>query len=201
MENELTEPQLEALKEMFNLGIEKASSALAQMVDKEMRVNVKDVRILPLARVPAAAGGSEIKVIGVFLRMLGDVSGSVLLCFPSESALFLADLLMGREPGSTTTMSELEESAIKETGNILTNTFLNVLAEIMEARVFPSVPHLAEDMMGALMDFILIEIAQASDHAIVAETIFDLAGNEIKGTFLVFPNEKSLKIMIEKLGL
>jgi chemotaxis protein CheC len=201
MANELSADQLVVLKEMFNLGIEKASGALAQMVDRPLKVNVREVKILPLAEVPAAAGGGETRVTGVFLRMLGSVSGSVLLCFPSDSARLLADLLLGRPPGTTEEMGELEESAIKETGNILTNTYLNVLAEMMKMRVFPSVPHLAEDMMGALMDFILIEIAQASDHAMVAETFFELEGNSIKGTFLVFPDENSLRLMLEKLGL
>jgi len=202
MENELSESQLDVLKEMFNLGIEKASAALAQMIDKKLVVNMKEVRILPLADVPAAAGGGETMVTGVFLRMLGDITGSVLLCFPTDSARLLTDLLMGREAGTGgEAFTELDESAIKETGNILTNTYLNVLAEMMKMRVFPSIPHLAEDMLGSLLDFILIEIAQASDHAMVAETVFELDGNKITGTFLVFPDEKSLKLMLEKLGL
>ncbi|MFH1415179.1 MAG: chemotaxis protein CheC [Elusimicrobiota bacterium] len=197
----LTEIQYNTLKEVTSLGIQKATFALEQMVDKEIGITVPDVKLIPFQEVSEYLGGGESEIVGLYLKMLGDISGSVLLAFSKNSAYTLAGLLVGEDSTETEYLSELGKSALKEMGNILTNTYLNIMAEMMEVNTFPSIPHFAEDMLGAIIDFILIEISEVSDYALIVKTKFSVSNVEIDGNFLIFPNKESISLMFKKMGI
>jgi len=55
----------------------------------------------------------------VLMNMLGDLTGRTLLVFPRPTALRLAGLMLNRRPEAEIDLGEIEQSAIKEAGNIL----------------------------------------------------------------------------------
>jgi chemotaxis protein CheC len=200
MKEKMNEFQLNTLKEITTIGVERATTALEQMLDKKISITVPDVRLVPHTQVPEYLGGSEKEIVGLYIKMLGALSGSVLLSFSRPSAHLLAALLVGEDNIDSDELSELGVSALKEMGNILTNTYLNILAEMLELYTFPSIPHFAEDMLGAVIDYILIEISQVSDYSLVINTKFNVNDVELDGDFLIFPDQDSLDLMFEKLG-
>ena len=83
---ELTEKQLDALRELGNIGAGNAATALSQLLGKKVTMSVPKIDIIPIERVPNLMGEPDALVVGVYLRILGDVLGSLLLTFPRESA-------------------------------------------------------------------------------------------------------------------
>lgn len=195
----LTPLQLDALREVGNIGTGNAAVALSSMVDKKVMLSVPRASLIPLVRVSDLVGGAETTVAGVYLHITGEASGSMLLLLEEKSAYDLAKLMVSVDPG--TPLTTMEQSALQETGSILAGSYLNALSQMTGLLLRPSVPGYALDMAGAIIDFILIEISQSEDYVLVIETEFDVDAHLIKGHLILFPDLGSLSIILGRLGV
>ena len=188
----LTPLQLDALREVGNIGSGNAAVALSTMVDKKVMLSVPRASLIPLVRVSELVGGA-------YLHISGDASGSMLLLLEEGSARELAQLMVsGGEGGDLTTVAQ---SALQETGSILAGSYLNALSQMTGILLKPSVPGFAMDMAGAIIDFILVEISQSEDYVLVIETEFDIMQHKIRGHLILFPDLGSLDIILGRLGV
>lgn len=197
----LTPLQLDALKEVGNVGAGNAATALSQIINKKIDMSVPQVSILPLGEVPDVVGGPDTMVAGVYLRVFGPAPGSILFLLPRESALSLVDMLMGRERGYTQHLDAMDESALLEIGNILAGAYLNALSYFTRFTLLPSIPALAMDMAGAILSVILIQLGQMGDHALVIETEFSTEADGVKGHFFLIPDPGSLGTILTAIGV
>ncbi|MEG6585905.1 chemotaxis protein CheC [Dendrosporobacter sp. 1207_IL3150] len=193
--------QLDALREIGNVGAGNSATALSQIIDRKIDMTVPQVAIMPLGDVPDVVGGPDAMVVGVFLRVYGLAPSSILFLLPRESAFYLVDMLMGREQGSTTTLSSMDESALMEIGNILAGAYLNALSHFTNLTLLPSIPALAIDMAGAILSVVLIQLGQMGDHALVIETEFTTDNDGVKGHFFLIPDPGSLSTILTAIGV
>ena len=197
----LTELQIDALKEASTIGSGHAVTALSQLLDKKIMITVPEVKVIPVREVPEILGDPEAPVTAACLRILGDASGHILLLFPQSSALALVDLLLKQPIGSTKVLSEMGESVLKEVGNILTGSYLCALTEFLGISLLHSVPSLAFDMIGAILDSIVIEMQQGTNYALCIETEFmETNTSLVKGYFLLIPDPSSLRLILKALS-
>ncbi len=195
----MTPLQLDALREVGNIGSGNAAVALSTMVDKKVLLSVPRATLVPLVKVSDLVGGAETPVVGIYLHISGDASGSMLLLLEEQSANQLAHLMVsGGEHGE---LSTVEQSALQETGSILAGSYLNALSQMTGILLRPSVPGFAMDMAGAIIDFILVEISQSEDYVLVIETEFDILEHVIKGHLILFPDLGSLDLILGRLGV
>lgn len=197
----LTEEHLDALREISNIGVAHAATALSQLIGKSISLNVPKVVMLDIAKVPEAFGGAERLVAGIHLQMLGDARGNILIVLPRDSAVKLLGKLLPRERSEGTLLSELEISALKEVGNILASAYLNALGSLLKKTLIPSVPVLSFDMAGAVIDYVLIELGEIGDLALMVETDFFGEDEKINGQFFLLPDPESLKIILNAIGV
>jgi len=116
-----TELQLDALRELANVGSGTAGTALSSLLGRPVDLSVPSASALPLAEAVGAAGDPEAEATGVALPVAGDVAGVVLLLFGPEDVACLCRLL-GVEPGT-----EVGDSALNEIGNILGTSYVNAI--------------------------------------------------------------------------
>ena len=194
--------QLDALKEIGNMGAGNAATAFSTLLNKKIDMTVPQVTILPFDQVAETMGGAESLVAGVFLVVTGGAPSNFLFILPSSSALVLVDMLTGstHEEGAIE-LTEMDQSALMEIGNILTGSYLNALGAFTNLVLIPSPPALAYDMANALLNEVLIEIGQVDDYAIIIETEFFECTRTVKGHFFLIPNPGSLQIILERLGV
>lgn len=200
----LDDMQLDALKEIGNIGAGNAATALSRMVGKRVSMAVPLVRILPLKDVPDWLGGPEKEVLGVYLTMSGAVTGHILFVMTIDNALKLMKILLGNmapEKEQILEMDEIASSAMNEIGNILSSSYLSALADFTGLRLSHSVPAMAVDMAGAIVDLVLIEIARRGDHALLIETEFVEEENRIQGFFMLIPDSTSLEVILQAIGV
>ena len=196
----LTDLQIDALREAGNIGAGNAGIALSQMVSKKVDLSVPRATILPLTSVPELVGGPETPVAGIYLKILGDCSGSILMLLERESAWSLAGLMVkGDLAGEDETL--VKRSALRETGSILSGAYLNALGQLTNLFFKPSVPVFAMDMAGAIMDHVLVNLAASEDFVMVVETDFQVSGVKIRGHLVLFPDIGTLTIILERLGV
>jgi len=198
----LNNEQLDALKEISNIGMGHAATALSQMIGQAVYLQVPHVTVTEINQVPGHLGGAEKLMVGITLQILGDARGSIMLLFPKESAHLLLCSLLGRQ-GKTLIMNDESVSALKEVGNILASAYLSALGNLLNKTLIPSVPLLAYDMAGAVVDYVLIELSQSSDLALMVETNFSddsCRGSSIKGHFFLLPDPATLDTFLHAVG-
>lgn len=193
--------QLDALREIGNVGAGNSATALSQIINKRIDMNVPKVALVPIETVPDLVGGPNTIVVGVFLRVYGKAPGNILFLLPQKSAFYLVDTLMGREHGTTKKLDFMDESALMEIGNILSGAYLNAFFNFTHISMLPSIPALAMDMAGAILNVILVQLGQMGDQALVIETEFLAEDDGINGHFFLVPDPGSLGILIKGVGV
>lgn len=200
---DLKDLQLDALKEVANIGAGHAATALSQLTDRRIMINVPEIEITRLEDIPSTFGDPEAVVAAVLMHVLGDLTGRTLLLMPEENARMLCDLLLRRPPGTSTTIGELEESSLKEAGNILAGAYLNALSDFMGMMLLPSVPSLVVDLSGAVLTTAFLNFGQDRDFVFCVETNFNFteSGRALTGHFLLLPDLASLRAIFEAIRL
>ena len=128
MEPILTDSQRHLLRMIFDRGAESASQALSKWLGQEVHLAISEVELVELARASELLGPEESLVAACTMGLTGRLTGLILLVFEDRSGLALADLLLQQPVGTSTTWDELEQSAAKETTNIVGCAYVNALA-------------------------------------------------------------------------
>jgi chemotaxis protein CheC len=190
--------QLDALREVANIGAGHAATALSTMTGETIMISVPTINVAPLEEVPPQITKPEEPVAVVLMNMLGDLTGRTLLVFPKPTALRLSELMLRRAPGTSTDLGSLEQSAIKEAGNILSGAYMNALSDFMGLMLLPSPPSLAVDMSSAVLTTAYLQFGTDRDFVFCVESEFSMidSGERLRGFFLLLPDVASLHAIL-----
>ena len=145
-------------------------------------------------------GGEEQIMVGVFLGVEGDITGSMMFLMEKDSARHLVNkLMMGMAPQGDT-FNEMELSAIKELGNIITGAYLNSLSLITNLMIYPTPPELTVDMAGAILSVPAIEFGVMGDNILLIQSQF-FDDVELDGYFILIPDLDSYGKILGSLGM
>lgn len=192
----LSRAALDALREVANIGAGHAATALSQITGQRIMISVPQISIAAIEDVPNQIGAAEEPVAAVAIRVEGDLTGLTLLVFPQPIAHRIASLMMGGR--AVAQMGAIEESALKEAGNILSAAYLNALAEFLGMRILNSPPQLAVDMSDAVLSSTYVETSAGASHVFCVESEFQLQDDAapLRGFFLLLPDPPSLRAML-----
>jgi len=190
--------QLDALREVANIGAAHAATALSTMTGATIMISVPTINIARLEEVPPQIAGPEEPVAAVLMNMLGDLTGRTLLVFPNPTAVRLSELMLRRPKGSSNGLGELEQSAIKEAGNILSGAYMNALSDFMGMMLLPSPPSLAVDMSSAVLTTAYLQFGSDRDYVFCVESEFYMKDldEHLRGFFLLLPEFASLQAIL-----
>ncbi len=197
MESELQ--QVNKLEQINKEAADKASDALSKLIDRSVEVGISRADVKKVEDLSPLIGTEEV-VAGIYLPVTGDIKGAALLIFPKETAFTLSDLLVKREPGSTRQLTQLDESALKELGNIISGSYLTVLANTLQIKIVEHIPNFSFDMFGAIVSQIISEFAQKTENALVIEIEFIFKPETFKGYFLLLFEVEQFKAMLGSIG-
>lgn len=192
----LSRAALDALREVANIGAGHAATALSQITGQRIMISVPRINVTAIEDVPNQIGAAEEPVAAVAIRIEGDLTGLTLLVFPQPIAHRIASLMMGGRP--VTQLGAIEDSALKEAGNILSAAYLNALAEFLGMRILNSPPQLAVDMSDAVLSSTYVETSAGASHVFCVESEFQLQDDAapLRGFFLLLPDPPSLRAML-----
>lgn len=190
----------DVLKEIGNIGAGNATTALSQMLGCKVDMKVPQVKLLDFQEVGAIMGGEEQIMAGIYLLVEGDISGSIMFLLQEEAAHILVSRLMGMECGTEGNFGEMEISAMKEIGNIITGAYLNSLSMLTNMKIYPSVPDISIDMAGAILSVPAIEFGTVGDKILLIQTQFtdEVA---LDGFFILVPDLESYDKIMSSLGM
>jgi|SRR5690625_868497 len=201
---QLTNMHIDILKEIGNIGAGNAATSMAQLINKQVNMQVPTVKIVKFDEMMEIAGGPDQVIVGMFFEISGSVTGSVFFMLSIDEAEKLVQQMVQDPTISLQNESnnQFAFSALKELGNIITGAYLTALADFLKLDIRPSIPHLAIDMVGAILTVGLVELSRVSDYAIVIDTeINDQTVDGITGHFFLLPDPESLKKIFTALGI
>jgi len=192
---EYSELQLDALRELANIGSGNAATALSQLLGRPIDVSVPNALALPLADAVDAIGPAETIVTGVALPVFGDLDAIVLMLFSELDERTLCSLL-GVEAGT-----EVGRSALGEIGNILGCSYIGALSAMTGLALEPAPPQTVTDMLAAIVATVLASHAEATHLALLLDSDLIVEGAECSFSFMLVPNEAGVAELLGRLGL
>ena len=195
--DDMNQEYFDVLREIGNIGTGNATTALSQMLNCKVDMNVPQVKLLEFSHVGELMGGEELIMAGIYLGVQGDTKGSILFLLEKESAQKLVERLLGT-PSSGDELSEMEQSALKEIGNIITASYLNSLSTLTNLVIYPSVPALSIDMAGAILSVPAIVFGTIADKLLLIQTQFF---DGLNGYFILAPDLDSYDKILSSLGM
>ncbi len=191
---------MDVLKEIGNIGAGNATTAIAGMLGTSLNMFVPEVKLLDASKLGDAICPEEETIVGIFLEVTDDVTGSMMFLLKMPAAHFLVNRLMGRDPSYQEPFDEMDLSAMKEIGNIIAGSYLSALATMTGLRIQPSVPFIAVDMAAAILSVPAIQFGQYGDNALFISTEF---GDDVMmdGYFILMPDPDSYDTIMGALGI
>lgn len=191
-----TDVQLDALRELANIGSGTAGTALSQLLGgRPVDISVPRALALPLADAVEAVGAAEAPVVGVAIPLHGSFDGVVLLIFSEADAAIVCGML------GVDAETDVGRSALAEVGNILGTSYVRSLGQITGFELLPSPPQIVSDMLAAIVATVLAERAGETDLALVLDSELTVEGEPCSLSFLLLPELGGVGELLSRLGL
>jgi len=191
--------QQDALKEVGNIGAGNAATAFSKVLDRKVEIEVPSIEIIPLEDVSTITGSEEDHVAGILFKVTGEAPGTILFIFPSSTIKYLVEVVMDKKIEAEE-IGEMEESLLKELGNILSGSYLKSIGDMTDLNMTQSVPGFSFDMAGAILSSTMISASSTGENVLLIETEFMDGERKIEGYFFFIPQVESLSTILNSLG-
>jgi chemotaxis protein CheC len=194
----LSEIQLDALTELVNIGVSHAASSLREMVGSQVHLSVPNVALVTRAQAIAILAERETSnLVAVHQVFEGDVTGRALLIFPETKSLELVRAITGGDL-PLEDIIELEQEALAETGNILLNSCLATIANMLQRSLKMSLPEVLHG--NAATFFSLAPPPEAGDVVMFLFINFVIRERDISGYIAMIMDLPSLTALTHLLN-
>lgn len=191
----LTEVQLDALVEIFNISVGRAASALSKIVGERIALSVPTVQFVAASLAGQHLGLNNQCVCGVAQEFSGPFNTEAILMFPEDHSLEIVRMMLG-ESYSMDELSELEQEAMAEIGNILLNACIGSIANLINDRFDSTLP---EVRMGLGTDLLQANQRKTDDSILLIVIDFSIASRTIQGYMAFLMDVPSIQSLIESL--
>jgi len=193
---EITELQRDYITEVLNISMGSAASVLSEMVSEEVVLSVPEVDFLPRNIAAGKFDQSNVsKMSGVIQSISGAIYGDALLMFPEEKTLSIVRILLG-EAVPVESLTEMEQEAMCEIGNIILNSVVSSVADILKKEIMSSLPRFIK---GTGSEVFAVEASNDDDLVMFLKVDFGLESQSINGYVTLILNVDSLQDFINQL--
>jgi chemotaxis protein CheC len=190
-----TDVQLDALRELANIGSATTGTALSSLLGSPIGLSVPSACALELADAVEAAGAPEDVVWGIVVPVTGQVDATALLVIAEADAATLCTML-GVEADTDT-----GRSALGEIGNIMVGSYVGALATMTGFELDLRPPQSTRDMLGAIVSSVLAAHSDEHDPALVFDSELEVAGATCTLSFMVLPTSAGVAELLHRVGL
>ncbi len=200
---ELNAIHLDVLRELGNIGSGNAATSLSSFMNKEININVPDVKILGFNEVAEYVGGPEHIVMGLLIMFEEDINGMILYILDEDFVKNVLKVFFGKEFTNFQDLEEMELSAFSEIGNIMASAYVNALASMTGMTINISTPSLTVDMAGAILSVPSAKFAEIGDKVLFIDDSFGVGSTmeKVKSNMILVPEMESLNKLFERLGV
>lgn len=198
MPSEFSTVQLDALKEVINIGGGNAATSLSQLINKPVHMTVPIIEVMAYEDLFEQVMSEDTMIDAVLTKMFGQAEGVFLLVGLEEDMKHLASIML---PENSETNPEMIDSALKELANILVNSFLNAVTKLLDINLLTSIPLLTRDMFGAIVSSVYMESGQYDDTILILKNEFYYMGERMEAALYFVPTPGVLDKLFSVLGV
>ena len=195
---EPSDAQRQRWDSLVRRAVENSISGLTDMAGSRIAVTDLSSETVDVTQIPTRLGGAEKLTVGILLAVEEEPGFHMALLHSREAAFAIIDILLGQEVGTSTELGELELSTLGEMGNIMASFFLNTMGDETGIQLMTTPPTVQEDMVGAVLDYILAEIMMESDEVDLLQTRYGTEHAQVDGTFVVIPSNAFRELAFQK---
>lgn len=193
--------EIDVLTEVGNIGSGNAVTAFSAMIGKAVDIQVPAVKLLDFQTAIDFAGGAEKLVAGILVQISGDIEGMMLFLLEQDMVDLIVSTFFGQSTISLLELTPDMISALNETGNIMSGSYVNAIAELAQMKINVGVPMMCVDMVGAIMSVPVSIIGEMSDKLLFIDSHLLIDKTEIKSKMMLLPTVNSLDTLLKKLGV
>ena len=197
MEIELNEFHYDALNEMGNIGMGNATTALSQLIGKNVRVSIPSLMVVDTENIIEKT--KDVEVVGTIVKIVGDITGGNLIIYQKKHADMLIDIIL--EGTDHKNDSDMRKSVLSEVCNILAGSYLNALSKFLDITVLPSIPYQTEGFSSDIFEMADNRLNCDIDHILALTTMFEVEtanmSKTIDGDMFMLLDSKSLNIILD----
>ncbi|OPY35383.1 MAG: flagellar motor switch protein [Methanoregula sp. PtaU1.Bin051] len=191
----LSEVQKDALQELGNIGAAHAATTLSQMLNSTVEMSVPKVVAIDIARLSDHIGEDPSAMVAFELQGEIPHGGYVVFYVSRDSAIRITNTMLGMTEMDRA-LNEMDESALREVGNIMVSAYLDATAELLGFVMLPSPPSLVVDMAHAAMQSLIAQMAEDVDEVLLFRTDLICAEHKIDSDIILMPESSSLKKIV-----
>ena len=175
----LTELENDALVEIFNIGVGHAAAAMSEIVNEEVTMSVPSITFLNRADAAALLGSKKDgeRICGVSQHYDGAFATEAILMFPEDKSLEIVRLMVG-DAMPLQELTEMEQEAMSEIGNIILNSCVGTLANLFDSELHGSLPVYH---VGTSAEILSVCNEQGNDVVLMLHIDFVLSKHQIHG--------------------
>lgn len=193
--------EIDVLTEVGNIGSGNAVTAFSAMIGRAVDIQVPAVKLLDFQTAIDFAGGAEKLVAGILVQISGDIEGMMLFLLEQDMVDLIVSTFFGQDTVSLLELTPDMVSALNETGNIMSGSYVNAIAELAQMKINVGVPMMCVDMVGAIMSVPVSIIGEMSDKLLFIDSHLIIDKTEIKSKMMLLPTVNSLDTLLKKLGV
>jgi chemotaxis protein CheC len=190
--------QIDAMKELVNIGGGHAATSISSLINTKVDMIVPLIEIMEYEELYARIMSEDKIVYSVTTQILGNGGGVFLFALPEESANQISQMMLLNSMEKT---QELIESSIKELVNIIVNSFLNAISELLNIRLMSSIPNLTIDMFGSIISSLYMAYDQYDEEVLIIKNEFFYSGNQMDSYLYFIPETGVLEKLFKAIGL
>ena len=190
--------QSDAIQELGNIGAAHAATTLSQMLGSTIEMSVPAVNVVDLSHLAEYMGEESAAMVAFELQ--GDIphGGYILFYITRESAIRMTNTMLGLTE-TNRPLSEMDESALLEVGNIMVSAFLDATAELLGFVMLPSPPALTIDMAHAAMQSLIAQMQEETNEVLLFSTELICEEYKVDSDIIMMPERSTLNKIIELL--
>ncbi len=196
-----TPDQIDALREIGNIGASHASTALTTMLHQDILVDVPECFVCKTLEAPYALGDAEQSVVAVYLGANSKEKGSMLLVLTEEVAKKMTDMLFSQDHDATRDFNDEDREAISEIGNICGSAYLNAISSFLGITILPTPPGVAVGMLSAVLEYPALLAAEDYENLVIIKTQFIAELQRFPAYFIYIPDRDTERLLMEKFGI
>jgi len=181
----MSELQMDALREIANIGSGNASTVLSEATGKEVVLTVSALELMPVEHVPRFFRALRGMVVTVYASIGGEILGNVMLILPKESAFSLADLLREEKAGTAKRLSMKVQNILRPFSRSVLEYYLDAITKFSNIEAHLGELRLIATFGETIGDFVRLSIGEKPERIILLKTELSIAPN-VKGEFSLF---------------
>ncbi|MCJ8320591.1 MAG: chemotaxis protein CheX [Colwellia sp.] len=192
MKGNLSSLEIDALTEIFNIGVGRAANSLNKMVSQTVDLTIPEIEILPNKTAKAKLNfDNDIEISAVTQRFDGDFKGQAILMFSKESGLQLVSTLLGNKV-PLEDLSELEQDSLVEIGNVILNACFGTVINFLKSSINIEMPEFVQGNINKVFTY-----SSENDWSLYIKVKFSLPNENIEGYISFIMDITSLEIFQE----